>query len=346
MIQRNKIEIVFFAGLFAVVTVLAFFVFKPFFTTLFLAVTFTIVLFPLYEKIRRALGGRESLSALITILVGLVFVMLPVIFLGQQAFEQAHSLYIQLANNNISEFDYLARIIEAPMRQIMPDFSINIDQYLQVLLGWATDNFKDVLFGTLTLVADVFLIIIAVFFFLRDGKSIVQKLVNLSPLHDSYDRELLEKTTATITTVVKGTLLIALIQGLLAGLGLSIFGVPNAFLWGALAALCAVIPGLGTALVIVPAVIYLFVTGNMPFALGLSAWGMLLVGTIDNMLGPYVYKKGTRLHPLVVLFSVLGGISFFGPAGILLGPVIASLCLSLLHIYEKIVLSQSSNSME
>jgi predicted PurR-regulated permease PerM len=341
MTNRNKIEIVFFAALFGVVTVLAFFVFKPFFTTLFLAATFTIVLFPLYEKIRSALSGKESVSALLTIVVGLVFVMLPVIFLGQQAFGQAHSLYIQLANNNISEFDYLARVIEKPMRQIIPDFSVNIDQYVEYSLGWATDNFKDVLFGTLTLVADIFLIIIAVFFFLKDGKSIVEKLIKLSPLHDSYDIELLEKTTATITTVVKGTLLIALIQGCLAGLGLFIFGVPNAVLWGALAALCAFIPGLGTALVIVPSVIYLFVTGNTPFALGLSAWGMLLVGMIDNMLGPYFYKKGTRLHPLVVLFSVLGGISFFGPAGILLGPVIASLCLSLIHIYEKIVISQS-----
>lgn len=341
MVHRNKIEIGFFAGLFAVVAVLAFFVFKPFFATLFLAITFTIILFPLYEKICRALKGKESFSALLTILVGLVFIMLPVIFLSQQAFDQAHSLYTQLSNNNISEFDYIARIIETPLQKIIPDFRINIDQYVEYALGWATDNFKDVLFGTITVVADVFLIIISVFFFLKDGKSIVQKLINLSPLQDSYDRELLEKTTATITTVVKGTLLIALIQGILAGLGLFIFGVPNAFLWGALAALCAVIPGLGTALVVVPAVIYLFVTGNTPFALGLSVWGMLLVGMIDNMLGPYLYKKGTRLHPLVILLSVLGGISFFGPAGILLGPVIASLCFSLIHIYEKIVVSHA-----
>ncbi len=341
MINRSKIEIIFFAGLFGATAVLAFFIFKPFFTTLFLAATFSIVLFPLYEKIRIALRGKEAVSALISIFVGLVFVMLPVIFLGQQAFGQAHGLYTQLSNNNISEFDYLARAIEKPVRQIIPDFSINIDQYVEYALGWATDNFKDVLFGTLTIVADIFLIIIAIFFFLKDGKRIVQKLIVLSPLHDSYDIELLQNTTESITTVVKGTLLIALIQGLLAGLGLSIFGVPNAVLWGALAALCAVVPGLGTALIIVPAIIYLFVTGNTPFALGLTAWGMLLVGTIDNMLGPYFYKKGTRLHPLVVLFSVLGGISFFGPEGILLGPVIASLCLSLVHIYERMIRAQS-----
>lgn len=338
MLNRGKIEIIFFVSLFATVALLAFFIFKPFFTTLFLAATFTIILFPLYERIRLVLKGKESVSALITILIGLVFIILPVIFLGQQAFEQAHDLFTKLSTNNISEFDYVARIIEAPVQKLVPGFSINFDQYVEFALGWVTGNFKDVLFGTLTIVADVFLIIIAVFFFLKDGKKIVQRLIELSPLRDSYDKELLDKTTVTITAVIKGTLLIALIQGFLAGLGLSIFGVPNAVLWGALAALCAFIPGLGTALVILPAVIYLFVSGNTPFALGLSAWGMLLVGTIDNMLGPYFYKKGTRLHPLVVLFSVLGGISFFGPEGILLGPVIASLCVALLHIYERIIL--------
>jgi len=176
------------------------------------------------------------------------------------------------------------------------------------------------------------------FFFLKDGERILQRLVTLSPLHDSYDIELLKKTTATIESVVKGTLLIALVQGFLAGLGLFIFGVPNAILWGALAALCAFVPGLGTALVVIPSVIYLFIIGNTPFAIGLSAWGVLLVGMIDNILGPYLYKKGTRLHPLIVLFAVLGGISFFGPEGLFLGPVIASLFVSLIHIDEKLVI--------
>lgn len=338
MINKNKVEIMFFGLLFAVIVTLMFFVFKPFFTTLFLAATFSIVLFPLYKKILALSGGREVASSLLSILIGLVFVMIPVTFLGQEAFEQAHQLYIKLATNNVSEFDYLARLIEGPVRQFIPEFTLNIDQYVEYALGWVTDNFKDVLFQTLTVIADVFLIILSMFFFLKDGERILDKLIRLSPLHDSYDRELLQKTTATIGTVVKGTLLIALVQGFLAGLGLFIFGVPNAALWGAVAALCAFVPGLGTALVVVPSIIYLFVIGNIPFAIGLSAWGMLLVGMIDNILGPYLYKQGTRLHPLIVLFAVLGGISFFGPEGVFLGPVIASLFVSLVHIYEKMVI--------
>ncbi|MCX6703243.1 MAG: AI-2E family transporter [Candidatus Zambryskibacteria bacterium] len=340
MINRSKVEIIFFSVLFGAVLVLTFFVFKPFFTTLFLAATFAIVLFPLYQYILKLFKGREIVSVLTTIFIGLVFVILPVVFLGQEAFEQARSLYVKFSTNNISEFDYVARLIEEPIQKFVPDFSIDVDQYIRLSLGWVTDNFKDVLFGTLTVVVDVFLIILALFFFLKDGKRFVQRLTELSPLHDAYDRELLEKTANTITTVVKGTLLIALVQGVLAGIGLAIFGVPNAVLWGALAALCAFVPGLGTAIVIIPSVIYLFVIGNIPFAIGLSAWGMILVGMIDNVLGPYLYKRGTRLHSLVVLFAVLGGISFFGPEGVLLGPVIASLFISLIHIYEKMVIAK------
>lgn len=339
MIDRAKIEIIFFGLLSGVVVAFMFFVFRPFFTALFLAATFSIVLFPLYKKILSFLKDREVISSLLTILVGLVFVIIPVMFLGQEAFEQAHGLYIKLATNNVSELDYLTRVIEEPIRNFIPDFSLTIDQYMEYLLGWATESFKDVLFGTLAIIADVFLIILAMFFFLKDGERILGRLVTLSPLHDSYDRELLAKTTATIGTVVKGTLLIALVQGFLAGLGLFIFGIPNAVLWGAIAAMCAFVPGLGTALVLVPSIIYLFIIGNIPFAIGLSAWGMILVGMIDNVLGPYLYKKGTRIHPLIVLLSVIGGISFFGPEGILLGPVIASLFISLMHIYEKMVIS-------
>lgn len=338
MIDRNKIEIMFFGLLSGLVVLLMFFVFKPFFTALFLAATFSIVLFPLYKNILTALGGREVISSLLTILIGLVFVIIPVTFLGQEAFEQAHGLYTKLVTNDVSEFAYLTRVIEEPVREFIPEFTLNIDQYVEYILGLATDNFKDVLFGTLAVIGDVFLIILSMFFFLKDGERILARLITLSPLHDSYDKELLTKITSTIGTVVKGTLLIALVQGFLAGLGLFIFGVPNAALWGALAALCAFVPGLGTALVVVPSVMYLFIIGNIPFAIGLSAWGMVLVGMIDNVLGPYVYKKGTRLHPLVVLLSVIGGISFFGPEGLLLGPVIASLCIALVHIYEKMVI--------
>ena len=129
-------------------------------------------------------------------------------------------------------------------------------------------------------------------------------------------------------------MLVALIQGCLTGVGLWLFGFENTFIWGVLAAFGALIPSVGTTLVLVPAVLYLFFTGDTVAALGLIAWGVVAVGTIDNILGPYLMGRGNSIHPLLVLLSVLGGISVFGFIGFLLGPIVVSLFLVLLELYS------------
>ncbi len=116
----------------------------------------------------------------------------------------------------------------------------------------------------------------------------------------------------------------------------SIFGIPNGFLWGTVAAIAALIPGIGTALVFIPAIAFLFFIGNIPQALGLLAWGALAVGLIDNILGPKLVGRGMQLHSLLVLLSVLGEIIFFGPSGIFLGPLSLSLLFVLLSIYADV----------
>ena len=116
--------------------------------------------------------------------------------------------------------------------------------------------------------------------------------------------------------------------------GFWIFGVPNAILWGSFAAIAALIPGIGTALVLTPAILFLFARGEIFSAIGLLAWGVGVVGLIDNFLGPRLMGRGIELHPLIILLSVLGGIGFFGPIGFLLGPLIVSLFFALLDIYS------------
>jgi len=145
MIDKNKVEIILFGVLSGAVVALMLFIFRPFFTALFLAATFSIVLFPLYKKIRTYSGGREAISALLSILIGLIFVMIPFAFLGQEAFDQAHELYMRLSTNDVSELDYLTNIIEGSVRIFMAEFTLNINQYVEYALGWVTDNFKDVL---------------------------------------------------------------------------------------------------------------------------------------------------------------------------------------------------------
>lgn len=340
MIPKEKLELLFFSGLFLGVGVITFLVFKPFFTTLFLAITFAVVLYPIYSWIARLFGGRRGIASVVAIFISFVFIMLPLFFLGQQAFEQANGLYNRFANQNITELESAVSYIEAPIQKIIPDFEINLDQSAEYALGWVKDNFRGFVFGTITIVFDLFLIFIALFFFLRDGSKFIKTIITLSPLENKYDEEIILRIGNTLTTVIKGTLFIAFIQGLLVGIGLYIFGVPNAILWAALAAVCAFVPGLGTGIVVIPSVVYLIIIGNVPSAIGMACWGLLLVGTIDNFLTPYFYGRGTKVHSLIMLFSVLGGISLFGPEGFIFGPVIASLFITTLGIYRTLVLEK------
>jgi predicted PurR-regulated permease PerM len=137
----------------------------------------------------------------------------------------------------------------------------------------------------------------------------------------------------TINGVIRGYLLIALIQGILMGLGLVIFGVPNPALWGLVAGIAALVPTIGTGLVAIPIIIYLYTTGDTASAVGFLAWATVIVGLIDNLLNPIIVGRKINIHPLVILFSVLGGIALLGPAGILVGPLIVSLLYTLGNMY-------------
>ena len=187
----------------------------------------------------------------------------------------------------------------------------------------------------------VFLSLFGFFYLLKDGERFKNKVVSLLPLEPEYSEEIFSRLEHAVNSVIRGTLVIAAIQGIVAGLGFAIFGVPNAVLWGTIAALTALVPTLGTSLVVVPAVIYLFITGNAGAGFGLIAWGFLAVGLIDNTLSPYVMKRGIKIHPFLILLSVLGGISLMGPIGFLAGPLILSFLFALLDIYPVLILKKN-----
>ena len=337
----QKKETLFFFGLFIGIIILNYFLFKPFLSILFLSITFSIFLHPVYRFILEKVTKRPSFSAFLTILLSFIFILTPVIFLGKQAFFQAKDIYISFSQNNVNEVDVLVLTIESIVQRVFPDFSINTASYANSVFSWMTDNFTDIVFGTLTIVIDLILFLMASFFFIRDGRYFVDQLILISPMRDSYDKEIISKVSSTVNSVIKGTLLVSVIQGILVGIGLYIFNVPNAVLWGAISAICAVVPGLGTGLIVIPSVIYLFFIGNTPYAIGLIIWGALLVGMIDNFLNPYIIRSKTKIHSMLILFSVLGGISFFGPEGFIFGPVIVSILVSFVSIYKSSLLNSN-----
>jgi predicted PurR-regulated permease PerM len=186
-----------------------------------------------------------------------------------------------------------------------------------------------------------FLLIIAFYFFLRDGTRLRRVAVELSPLGDEYDEQIIGKVKQTINSVVKGFLLVAIVQGVLVGIGLAIFGVPKAALWGSAAVFSALVPGVGTALITIPAVIYLWAMGKVLAAIGLFVWAALLVGLVDNLLAPVLYSRGGVSHPFLMFLAVFGGLSLFGPVGFILGPIFLSLLFALVEIYRRGIPLQS-----
>ena len=179
------------------------------------------------------------------------------------------------------------------------------------------------------------LLLLSIFYFLKDGKTWKKTIIKLSPLSDVDDEKIIEKLFQTINGVIKGTLFIAFVQGILMGIGLTIFGVQHAAIWGVVAAITSLIPSIGTAMVSIPAIIFLFATDHMVPAIGLTIWSLIVVGTIDNFLTPYVIGKKINIPPFLILFSVLGGIVLLGPVGILIGPLAVSLLYTLTEIYQK-----------
>lgn len=182
-------------------------------------------------------------------------------------------------------------------------------------------------------IVGIFIFLISLYFLFKDGHKLKKAVIALSPLQDIHDEAIFNKISLAINSVIKGNLAVALIQGTLTAIGFAIFGIPNATLWGSVATITALIPGIGTTLVLFPAILYLLLTEKMLFAIGLLLWGVLVVGLADNVLRPKLVEQGIRLHPFLILLSIFGGLSFFGPLGFLLGPLVLSLLFALLEIY-------------
>jgi len=170
---------------------------------------------------------------------------------------------------------------------------------------------------------------------LKDGEGWKETLLRLSPLSEGADEKIVTKLYHTINGVLKGYILIAFIQGTLMGAGLAIFHVPNPAIWAVIAGIAAIIPPLGTAVVSVPATIFLFMTGHIGLAIGFLIWAVFIVGVGDNVLKPYIVGRKIDVPSFLILFSVLGGIAFLGPVGILIGPLAVSMLYTLTEIYQK-----------
>ncbi|MDP1688612.1 MAG: AI-2E family transporter [bacterium] len=338
---EHKPRFYFFLLLFFWVFLLVFFILLPFVQVLVLAMVLAVTFTPLYEKILNNIRWGHSIAALITTIIILTLVVVPVVFLGIQIFQEATGLYTFAVTGGIETF--LPNILDG-ISNIFPQagtalskITPNADEQFKAGLQWLLQNIGPVFSSATSILINFFILIIALYYLLKDGKKLKNFIILLSPLPVTYDEQILKKLEATINAVIKGMLVIALAQGVMTSIGFAIFGVPNAILWGSVATVASLIPNLGTALVLFPAIIYIYFFGNTLSAIGLLIWGMLFVGLIDNYLGPKLIERKVGIHPFLILLSILGGLSFFGPIGFLFGPLALSLFFAMLDVYRMLV---------
>ncbi|MBA2586831.1 MAG: AI-2E family transporter [Chthoniobacterales bacterium] len=299
---------------------------------------------PLYLWVTRVVVGRRSLAAALTLLVLFLIVAGPITaFLGlvvaQALNVSEHAIpWVQqhlAAGNTFNAHDWL--VLRFPtLVDYVPD-QAQIMEYVGTVAksagGFLVASASSMTAGTAAFLLDLFVMIYAMFFFLRDGEAILAKILFYTPLDNQDEKRLLERLASVTRATVKGTLVIGILQGALAGVGFWVAGLDGAAFWGTVMTILSVVPGIGAALIWVPAVIYLFITGQALTATLLLAWCAAVVGTIDNILRPRLVGKDAKMPDLLILIGTLGGLYLFGPIGFIVGPIVCGLFLTAWDIY-------------
>ncbi len=338
--REKTIQIAFFGLVAIILLVLLFFILKPFLGVVFLSSVLAVSFYPLYQKLVKKLRGRKNLSAILTTLVVIVCVVVPVSIISASLLREAADLYNSVvlgsSSSILSQINTTIDKVAGMFPQGMVG-SISIESYAQGALSWIIGHFDSIFAAVFDGFFKFVLMLLTFYYFLIAGERIKNWVIYWSPLNNSYDIEFLKTLRVSIDAVIRGRILVSVAQGLFLGLGFAIFGVGSPVLWGFVGGIASLIPILGTSIVVVPAVAYLFVSGNIGSGIGLIIWGALAVGLVDNVLAFFFFKGKIKAHPLLILFSILGGVELFGVIGFLVGPVVISALLALVKIYPSII---------
>ncbi|MGW8282004.1 MAG: AI-2E family transporter, partial [Gemmatimonadota bacterium] len=298
---------------------------------------------PLYRKFVAWFGGRRALSATVTVTLLLIVVLVPLaLFVGivaSQAVEVTSSVGPWI-ERQIQQPDQLDRWLWSnPRLQWLQPYQAELMTRVSELAGIAgtflVNSVAAATRGTASFLLSLFVMLYATFFFLISGREVLAKLLYYVPLEPADENLMVEKFLSVTRATLKGSLVIGIVQGFLAGAAFAVAGIEGAAFWGTVMAVLSIVPAVGTSLVWIPAVIYLFIAGEPGTALALAAWCIVVVGTVDNFLRPVLVGRDTKMPDLLVLISTLGGLFYFGAVGFVVGPIVAALFIAVWEIYGR-----------
>jgi len=352
-----------FAGFFLLAVILMLFlglykIYAPFITVLIFAIFFATIFHPIFKRLRTLFAGSGRIASLLTCLFTLLVIAVPLslfvtllIFEGIDAFnniatkvQQEGYLQDVLAWKEGSfiydQVQKIAPMISSDsfnMEEINFDFVGQISSAAQNMVQLLRDQISNILGFVKNIIwflVSFMIFFFSLYYFFKDGELIMKKVMDLSPLPQKHEKVIFKKFKEVSLAMLFGIFFTAVIQATLAGIGYAVVGLNNPIFWATATALFSLIPMVGTAMIWIPASLILMLSGNFVGGLGLFAWGILVVGTVDNLIRPYLIEGRAPVHPLLTFLSVFGGIMTFGLQGIIYGPIILNLLLAFLHIYE------------
>jgi predicted PurR-regulated permease PerM len=356
--RENLFAFAFLAILLTLI-VLALTILNPFLGDFFWALILALTCYPLYKRLKSWLRGRGGLASFILTVAVLVALVLPGFFILMNLGQEAKRAYHAFSGISwVERSRTFADGLHSPrFKGILEKFGVQPEQAEAILRNSISSGLRSIpvllgekvsaVFKNLALfLLHAIFVAVALFFFFRDGDRYSTLLLELLPLEESHRNTVASTFSGTITAVVRGTFITALVQGLLAGGGFAVAGLPVPVLLGLLTSITSMIPFLGATSVWLSASVWLFLQGDTYHAVGLAVYGALIVSTADNILKPLIIGETTKIPVFLLFFTILGGLKVYGILGIFLGPIILAMGMAFLTIYKEIYLKSSQEKKE
>jgi predicted PurR-regulated permease PerM len=336
----------FFLAFLIIVSLVFAWLIAPFFGAIVWAVVAAIVFAPLTDWLTARLGGRRNVATVLTLLVILLAVILPTVLLGGALLQQAAGLYAKIKSGKI-DFDLVFFQIEGRLpnwvQQQLAGYGLTDFAAVRARIADGAVKSFDSLAGrafslgqsVFGLLATLGIMLYLCFFLLRDGREIVAKVEHAIPLLPEYRRALFDKFAAVVRATIKGSLVVAVLQGMIGGLIVWALGIGGALLWGVLMGAFSLLPAIGTGIVWVPMALYLLATGAIWQGIALALCGFFIISSVDNVVKPILVGRDTQMPDYVVLISTFGGLELFGFNGLVVGPVIAAMFIATWEIFSR-----------
>lgn len=318
----------------------------PYFGAVLWGVVAAIVFAPLYRQLRRVTGQRAGLAAIITVALVIILVILPLRLIASSLVTEVTALYNMVQSGRLDIDTYLKNLddmLPSSVKGLLDWFDLsNLDsirnwlsRQFSAFLESLTSRAISVGQSTFDFIVALGVMLYLTFFLLRDGANLTRRIKDAIPLHPSQRDALIEKFTVVVRATVRGSVLVAALQGMLGGLIFWLLGISAPVLWAVVMAFFALLPAVGASIIWLPVALYLLLSGSVGKAIVLIAFGALVIGLVDNLLRPMLVGKSTKMPDYVVLISTLGGISVAGLNGFVIGPLVAAMFIAVWDIFTE-----------